>query len=276
MITRQLRVSRPRPSGCPWWCLRAGRGFHRHAHRLGQRGVRPDLILFADVGRDKVLETYLYAPIIREWLRDVGFPEFEVVRYRPARAAYSRSSATAGRTRRFPAWPSAEELLDQVEAGAAGSASTAVASGIGSVGRWDTGEEAHRLRCRRRPSSVWRSGRRSAVRLLVSADGLGLDPRRLQAGNRWRRTAGAGEECLLLLSRIEEGRTRRIRGRRSPISTNCLLPWKTSTAAESTSAAIWVAPRASAARLPGGNTASGWGFCQPHHVLWKEEICTCP
>ena len=40
---------------------------------LAQRGIRPDLILFADVGGEKP-DTYLYAPIIRQWLRDVDFP----------------------------------------------------------------------------------------------------------------------------------------------------------------------------------------------------------
>ena len=49
---------------------------------LHQRGIRPDLILFADTGGEKP-DTYLYAPIIRQWLRDVDFPQFEVVRYKP-------------------------------------------------------------------------------------------------------------------------------------------------------------------------------------------------
>lgn len=54
---------------------------------LQQRGIRPDLILFADTGGEKP-ETYLYAPIIRQWLRDVDFPQFEVVRYKPPIAPY--------------------------------------------------------------------------------------------------------------------------------------------------------------------------------------------
>ncbi|WP_145054883.1 hypothetical protein [Lignipirellula cremea] len=54
---------------------------------LQRRGVRPDLILFADTGGEKP-ETYLYAPIIRQWLRDVDFPQFEVVRYTPPIAPY--------------------------------------------------------------------------------------------------------------------------------------------------------------------------------------------
>ena len=54
---------------------------------LHQRGIRPDLILFADTGGEKP-DTYLYAPIIRQWLRDVDFPQFEVVRYQPPIAPY--------------------------------------------------------------------------------------------------------------------------------------------------------------------------------------------
>lgn len=48
---------------------------------LQQRGIRPDAILFADVGAEKD-ETYAYLPIINTWLRSVGFPEVTVVSYR--------------------------------------------------------------------------------------------------------------------------------------------------------------------------------------------------
>ena len=54
---------------------------------LAQRGIRPDLILFADTGGEKP-ETYLYAPIMQAWLRDASFPQFEVVRYQPPVAPY--------------------------------------------------------------------------------------------------------------------------------------------------------------------------------------------
>jgi hypothetical protein len=45
------------------------------------RGIRPDLILFADVGAERAA-TYAYLPIINAWLRSVGFPEVTVVRFR--------------------------------------------------------------------------------------------------------------------------------------------------------------------------------------------------
>jgi len=54
---------------------------------LKHRGIRPDLILFADTGGEKP-DTYLYAPIFQQWLRDAGFPRFEVVRYVPRFAPY--------------------------------------------------------------------------------------------------------------------------------------------------------------------------------------------
>ena len=54
---------------------------------LKHRGIRPDLILYADVGGEKP-ETYLYAPIFRQWLRTAEFPQLEVVRYRPPLAPY--------------------------------------------------------------------------------------------------------------------------------------------------------------------------------------------
>jgi hypothetical protein len=54
---------------------------------LHQRGVRPDLISFADTGGEKP-DTYLYVPILQEWLRDVGFPPLLVVRYTPPLASY--------------------------------------------------------------------------------------------------------------------------------------------------------------------------------------------
>lgn len=51
------------------------------------RGIRPDLILFADTGSEKP-ETYAYLPVMQAWLASVGFPLVEVVRYVPVRAPY--------------------------------------------------------------------------------------------------------------------------------------------------------------------------------------------
>ena len=49
---------------------------------MHKRGIRPDLILFADTGGEKP-ETYDYLPVIQRWLRKVGFPPVQIVRYVP-------------------------------------------------------------------------------------------------------------------------------------------------------------------------------------------------
>lgn len=51
---------------------------------LYNRGIRPDVILFSDVGSEQQ-HTYAYLPIINEWLRKVGFPEVTVVKYQASR-----------------------------------------------------------------------------------------------------------------------------------------------------------------------------------------------
>lgn len=50
-------------------------------------GIRPDLITFADTGGEKP-DTYLYVPILREWSREVDFPQFQVCRYPAPRSNY--------------------------------------------------------------------------------------------------------------------------------------------------------------------------------------------
>lgn len=80
-----------------------GMGVDSTAMLIGfaQCGIRPDLILFADTGCEKS-ETYLYAPIIRQWLRDVDFPQFEVVRYQPPIAAYDSLYANCWQNETLP------------------------------------------------------------------------------------------------------------------------------------------------------------------------------
>lgn len=47
------------------------------AHR---RGIRPDLILFADTGSE-MPHTYAYLPVVAEWCAGVDFPEIQVVKW---------------------------------------------------------------------------------------------------------------------------------------------------------------------------------------------------
>ena len=63
-----------------------GMGVDSTAMLIGmvKRGIRPDLVTFADTGGEKP-ETYAYLPIINDYLRANGFPLVTVVRYTPRR-----------------------------------------------------------------------------------------------------------------------------------------------------------------------------------------------
>jgi len=49
---------------------------------LRDRGIRPELIIVADVGSERP-ETYAFRPIFDDWLESVGFPRSVTVRYQP-------------------------------------------------------------------------------------------------------------------------------------------------------------------------------------------------
>ena len=55
--------------------------------RFAELGIRPDLIVFSDVGCEKDA-TYAVLGPLREWLRDVGFPDVVVVRRAPPTGPY--------------------------------------------------------------------------------------------------------------------------------------------------------------------------------------------
>jgi 3''-phosphoadenosine 5''-phosphosulfate sulfotransferase (PAPS reductase)/FAD synthetase and related enzymes len=57
-----------------------GGGVNSTAMLIGmrQRGIIPDLILFADTGGEKP-ETYAFREVFNEWLLSVGFPEIYTV-----------------------------------------------------------------------------------------------------------------------------------------------------------------------------------------------------
>src|SRR5262245_50226764 len=52
------------------------------------RGIRPDLILFADTGSEQP-STYAYLFTMQSWLESVGFPSITVVRRTPPKAPYT-------------------------------------------------------------------------------------------------------------------------------------------------------------------------------------------
>src|SRR3954464_7393437 len=69
---------------------------------FARRGIRPDLILFADTGGEKP-ETYQYlADVARPFLERVGFPPVLTVRYVPVRASYSTLEGQCLRTGTLP------------------------------------------------------------------------------------------------------------------------------------------------------------------------------
>jgi hypothetical protein len=68
---------------------------------FAQRGIRPDLILFADTGGEKP-ETYAYLDVIRPYLARVDFPDVVTVRYRPVRAVYDTLEAQCLHTKTLP------------------------------------------------------------------------------------------------------------------------------------------------------------------------------
>jgi hypothetical protein len=55
---------------------------------MHNRGMRPDLILFADTGGERP-ETYDYIKRFNVWLHLVGFPEVTVCNYEPKKVAYN-------------------------------------------------------------------------------------------------------------------------------------------------------------------------------------------
>lgn len=80
---RQLSLP-PDPAYRPPVTVAYGMGVDSTAMLIGlhQRGVRPDIILFADTGAEKP-ETYAFETPMQEWLRSVGFPPIITVRYVP-------------------------------------------------------------------------------------------------------------------------------------------------------------------------------------------------
>jgi hypothetical protein len=55
---------------------------------LHERRIRPEAILFADIGGEKT-GTYQFIPHLQAWLASVNFPPLTIVKYEPVRAPYS-------------------------------------------------------------------------------------------------------------------------------------------------------------------------------------------
>src|SRR5215213_2619532 len=78
---------RPRPD----WPLVVAYGLGVNSTAMlvefAKRGIRPDMILFADTGGEKP-ETYRYMPVIEAYLKVVKFPPVTTVQYEPKTAPY--------------------------------------------------------------------------------------------------------------------------------------------------------------------------------------------
>ena len=90
------RIDGPLPKGAPV-VVSYGLGVDSTAMLvlLHQRGIRPDAVLFAEVGNEKA-ETYAYLDVIGHWLAEVGFPALETVRYEVQKVKHNPYSTLAG------------------------------------------------------------------------------------------------------------------------------------------------------------------------------------
>ena len=84
------KTKRPRKLINPKLGIAYGMGVDSTALLVGlvARGIRPDYILFADIGAEKEA-TYEYLPIIQAYLKKNGFPPVTVVKYTPKFAPYT-------------------------------------------------------------------------------------------------------------------------------------------------------------------------------------------
>src|ERR1700693_2051079 len=104
---RRTRMHRPSGEARPWpdepLVVAYGLGVDSTAMlvEFAHRGIRPDLILFADTGGEKP-ETCQYLDVIRPFLARHGFPDVITVRYRPRRAVYSTLEAQCLHTGTLP------------------------------------------------------------------------------------------------------------------------------------------------------------------------------
>jgi hypothetical protein len=118
-MTKRTSAVRPYPD-CPL-VVAYGLGVDSTALlvEFAQRGIRPDLILFADTGGEKP-ETYAYLPVIQDYLAGVGSPPVVTVRYahagplpHPRGAVPAHRHAALARLRR-------QELQSEVQKDPAG------------------------------------------------------------------------------------------------------------------------------------------------------------
>lgn len=83
-----IEIDEGRPTRSPL-SLSYGGGLDSSAVIVGlkERKIRPDLILFADVGAEWP-ETYAYLPLMQDYLKVIGFPPITIVKSRPVKGKH--------------------------------------------------------------------------------------------------------------------------------------------------------------------------------------------
>ena len=151
----------PRPH--PDWPLVVAYGLGVNSTAMlvefAKRGIRPDLILFADTGGEKP-ETYRYMPVIQAYLKEVKFPPVVTVRYEPKTAPYRTLEGQCLHTGTLPSLAyGGQVVFAQVEAAAPGQDTSSRHFPPGRVRRTgQAGRAGDRLRRRRRAAHVRRGG----------------------------------------------------------------------------------------------------------------------
>ncbi len=69
---------------------------------MKNRGIRPDVILFADTGAERP-GTYIHIEVMKAWTRRVGFPEINTVKYTPPIAPYKNLEGESLKNQALPA-----------------------------------------------------------------------------------------------------------------------------------------------------------------------------
>ena len=102
---------------------------------MQRRGIRPDAILFANIGSEK-RETYEFIPVFSQWLTSHGFPRITVVRYEPKERALPDAGGQYD-PERHPARRDVRQgvLHDEIQSRAARAMDQDVGTGKSGLGR---------------------------------------------------------------------------------------------------------------------------------------------
>lgn len=125
---------------------------------LYNRGIRPDLIMFANVGGEKD-QTYAYIPMMNAWLTKIGFPTITEVKYQ---------------AKNFKHWPPYRSLEENC---LTNGTLPSIAFGFGSCSqKWKASPQDKFLKAWEPAIQAWRAGGR--VTKVIGYDCSGRDSQR--------------------------------------------------------------------------------------------------